>query len=341
MKTILTVLVTGRAETEVFPEAEFETKPIRSMPKARTLLLMLALVGLAARGETRIYSLDPSFPGNNPEGIAYDKDTRTFFVGAISDGTIYRGTLDEPTVPVFIPGVPGKSANGMKVSRGKLYVAGGFTGTVSVYDIATEQLVASFENFGAVMLNDLVVTGNGDVFITDSFRPMLWHIPAAQAAAGSGTPEGIPVDPEIEWDFNDFNLNGIVAVNGGRSLIVVQSNTGKLFRIDLDEQAPNGREIHEIAIEPNEPLYGDGLLLDRGQLIVVTFAPAFTLTFVKLDDRAESGTVVEQRTDPALRGPSTVARAGKFYLVVNIDFETNTIPYTVVGLPRNDDDDDR
>lgn len=175
------------------------------------------------------------------------------------------------------------------------------------------------------------------MFITDSFVPTLWHVTASQVAAGGGTPEGIPMAPEIEWDFSDFNLNGIVALNGGRTLIVVQSNTGTLFRIDLDEDAPNGREIRELEVEP---LFGDGLLLDRGLLVVVTFAPDFTLTFVELDHRTASGTVVERRTDPALLGPSTVARARNYYLVVNIDFETGTIPFTVAGLPRIDGDDD-
>lgn len=326
--------------------------------RSHSLLLALALTALAAGGptmardrdaqpgETRVFTLEPSMQGNNPEGIAFDKSSGAFFVGAVRDvfggvdspldGAIYRGTLDTPTLTVFIPGAPGNEAAGMKVFRGQLYVAGGFSGTVRVYDIATRGLVASFEGFGAGMLNDLVVTNKGDVFITDSFVPTLWHITAAQVAAGGGTPEGIPMEPDIAWVDFDFNLNGIVALNGGRSLIVVQSSTGKLFRIDLDANALYGREIHEIAAEP---LFGDGLLMDRGRLVVVTFAPDFTLTFVKLDHRAERGTVVERRTDPTLRGPSTVARARNFYLVVNADFETGTTPFTVTGLPRNSDDD--
>jgi sugar lactone lactonase YvrE len=324
-------------------------KPLTNTTKpSRTTLIGLALVALAAGGpgvaherterapETRVYTLDPSTHGN-PEGIAFDSSSGAFFVGAIGDGTIYRGTLDNPTVTEFISGGPGQQAAGMKVFHGKLYVAGGFSGTFSVYDLAARQLVASFHDFGAGMLNDLVVTKDGDVYLTDSFVPMLWHITAAEVEAGGGTPEGIPVDPEINWVFNDFNLNGIVAMNGERSLIVVQSSTGKLFRIDLDASAPNGRVIREIA---TEPLFGDGLLLDKGQLAVVTFAPTVTVTFVKLDPRAESGTVVERRTDSSLRGPSTIARARNFYLIVNADFETGTFPFTVAGLPRIDNDDD-
>jgi hypothetical protein len=44
--------------------------------------------------------------------------------------------------------------------------------------------------------------------------------------------------------------------------------------------------------------------------------------------------------DPTFRGPSTVARARNFYLVVNADFGASTMPFTVTGLLRNDDCDD-
>jgi hypothetical protein len=155
---------------------EKELRPMATTSKtSRTLLPAIALVALAAggpvvahdrgagragKGETRVYTLDPSTHGN-PEGIAFDETTGAFFVGATGDGTIYRGTLDDPVVTEFIPGTPERQAAGLKVFRGKLYVAGGFLGTVLVYDIATRDLLASFGSFGAGMLNDLVVTGPG------------------------------------------------------------------------------------------------------------------------------------------------------------------------------------
>ena len=279
----------------------------------RTLGVLAAALGIAAlpsggpvsangrdhEPATKVFTLQPPTHGS-PEGVAYDSRTETFFVGATGDGTIYRGTLRQSTVTEFIPGRPGMEAAGMKVARGKLYVAGGFSGTVPS---TTSQQAAGglVRDRRGRMLNDLVVTKNGDVFVTDSFRPMLWHITAAQVAAGTGAPGRIPVDPEIEYDFGPFvfNLNGIVAMNGGRRLIVVNSNNGKLFRIDLDEDASHGRKIREIAVEP---LAGDGLLLDQGHLIVVTFAPA-SLAFVKLNDRVTQGRVVERRTDPTLEDP--------------------------------------
>lgn len=287
--------------------------------------------------ETVLFTLDPSTHGN-PEGVAFDRRTGVFFVGSVGGGTIYRGMLHDPTVTEFIPGAAGKSAVGMKVAKGKLYVAGGSTGTLSVYHIKTRRLLASFETGGGGFLNDLVVTKKGDVFMTDSFRPTLWRVTAAQVRAGSGTPEAIPVGPEIQYDAGAFNLNGIVALHGGRHLIVVQSSNGKLFRIDLHHNAPAGREIHPIDLEPL--IGGDGLLLDEGKLIVVQGGPPGTLTFVQLGHGALRGRVVERRTDPTFRGPSTVARAWHLYLVVNADFATSTVPFTVSGVPVEGDEED-
>ena len=64
-----------------------------------------------------------------------------------------------------------------------------------------------------------------------------------------------------------------------------------------------------------------------------------SLTFLQLDHRASRGRVVGHLTDPTLRGPSTVARARDRYLVVNADFATSAVPFTVSGIARPDGDD--
>lgn len=272
-----------------------------------------------------VFTLSPSTHGN-PEGVA-SAGGKTFFVGATGDGTIYRGTTNSSTVLEFITGAAGKSAVGMKVAGGKLYVAGGATGTITVYDISTKQQVASFATGAGGFLNDLVVT-HGDVYVTDSFRPILWHVTRAQVQAGSGTPEQIAVAPEIQYQ-TGFNLNGIVAKDANR-LIVVQSNTGKLFQISVGDTAA-ARKITQIDA-PAVP-GGDGLLFDRGRLLVVQGSPA-QISVLKLRGGQSRAELEGTRTDPTLRGPSTVARVGKLLLVVNADFATSTQPFTVSGLPR-------
>ena len=116
----------------------------------RILIALLAILALAVgataaaakhghgdrggkRAAERVFTLSPA-PAGNPEGVAFDKRSKAFYVGITGDGAIYRGTLGSDTVSPFIPGgEPGKqSAVGLKVKRGKLYVAGGQTGSITV-----------------------------------------------------------------------------------------------------------------------------------------------------------------------------------------------------------------
>lgn len=282
---------------------------------------------------TKVFTLDPSVSGNNPEGVAWDNRSQSFFVGTVGTGTIYRATLRDTTLRPFItpdPAAPADSAVGMKVSGGKLFVAGGQTGSIYVYEIRTGALLARFETGPGGFLNDLVVTERGDVYVTDSFRPMLWHLSRAMVMAGSGTPEGINVGPEIAYTAGQFNLNGIVSRRGGRELIVVSTTSMSLFRIDINPANTAARTITKIDAPQ---LAGDGLLIDRGRLLVVTGSPA-AVTVLNLSRHDSRATVDRVLTDPSLRGPSTIARARDRYLVVNADFGTNTQPYTVSALSR-------
>jgi len=281
---------------------------------------------------TKVFTLDPSTLGNNPEGVAWDNRSGSFFVGTVATGTIYRATLRDTTLRPFItpdPADPADSAVGMKVSGGKLFVAGGATGSIYVYRIKTGTLLARFETGTGGFLNDLVVTQKGDVYVTDSFRPMLWRLTRAMVKAGAGTPESIPVGPEIAYTAGEFNLNGIVERRGGRELIVVHSFAKSLFRIDLDRDTPADRTITKIDAPA---LGGDGLLIDRGKLLVVTGNPA-AVTVLKLSRNDSRAREVKVLTDVSLRGPSTIARAKDRYLVVNAAFGQPT-PYTVSALPR-------
>lgn len=274
---------------------------------------------------SRVYTLDPP-THRNPEGIAWDEAGQTFFVGAYNDGTIYRGGLDDPTVRPFIEGSPGRSAVGLKVAAGLLYVAGGIYGDVRVYDVASKAQVGTFSTGQGGFLNDLVVTDTGDVWVTDSVRPVLWRLTADQVKVGSGNPIPLPMTPEITYS-GETNLNGIVALNTHR-LLAVRTLDGKLFRIDLDPQAPQGRTVTAI---PGPEIPGaDGLLIDGNRLVVVSFAG---LTLLTLDVDTRTATAAGKIDDPSFRSPSTVVKAGGRYLVVNADFSKSRSPFTVSSVP--------
>ena len=150
-----------------------------------------------------------------------------------------------------------------------------------------------------------------------------------QVAAGTGEPQALDVSA-IPYEAGQFNLNGIVA-KGARKLVVVNSFSGKLFRIKLGDDGASIEETDEIegATVPG----GDGLLLDRGRLVAVQGDPA-QLSFLKLRRGARSATLERTQTSDKLRGPSTVDATKRLYLVVNADFDNDETPFTVAGLPR-------
>ena len=114
-------------------------------------------------------------------------------------------------------------------------------------------------------------------------------------------------------------------------MVVDSATDGKLFRIKLGHDGDSIDSIDEItgATVPG----GDGMLLDNGRLVVVQGDPA-QLSFLKLRKDARRAKLQRTQTSDKLRGPSTVDRAKKLYLVVNADFDTSTKPFTVAGLPR-------
>lgn len=318
-----------------------------------------------------VYTLAEPEHGN-PEGVAFDKRSGFFFVSATGDGSIYRGKLGDTAtpVPVFIPGAAGQSATGLKVQRGKLYAAGASTGTIKVYDVDSGALLATFDTKGGdgspTFVNDLDVTKRGDVYATDSKRPAIYHLTAEEIAAG--TPAAKPIDPDDvistspEIPFNAapsaFNLNGIVVDNDrgddegrhhgdrhrhhgdrrGDELIVVNSDTGQLFRVKVGKHGNDARKIRELKVKGGPFKGGDGLLIDRGRLIVVQGSadgfPNGVVDFIELRHDGRKGRLEDQRTDASFQGPSTIARARDRYLVVNPDFATSTPPFTVTALAR-------
>ena len=270
-----------------------------------------------------------------PEGVTFDEANGVFYVGSTTDGTIYRGDIATGEVTIFAEGTQ-PTAIGMKVdASGRLWVAGGPSGNVYVYDTATGELLETYETpaADATFLNDLTVLPDGSVFVTDSQRPVVFKI--------SATPDDLgEIEAWLELDGTPisyqegFNLNGIASTDDGQVLIVVQSNTGKLFRIGVASQ-----EVAEIPV--GEPLTaGDGILLE-GETLYVTRNQFGEIAVVTLAADYSEGSVTNTLTDQSFMFPTTIAKADNSLLVVNSQFnnrgegKTPVLPFTVsrIDLP--------
>jgi Cu-Zn family superoxide dismutase len=269
-----------------------------------------------------------------PEGIAFQQSTGDFFVSSAANGTIYRGNLRETMTQVFLPaGSVGRTAaTGMKVDHeGRLFVSGAGTGQMFIYDTGTGMLIQKFDNgFANTFVNDVALDRSGNAYFTDSVQPILYRI--SQDASGqfvmtnwlnlTGTP--IIYGP-------GFNLNGIAVTENDRYLIVVQSNTGQLFRISLAT-----KEVTEINLGGTRLTNGDGLLLRGHTLYVVRNAQAIIVR-VQLSGDYSTGRIVSATTDPSLAYPTTLAQADGRLLVVNSQFDKQgtgqpVLPFTVSSI---------
>jgi sugar lactone lactonase YvrE len=271
-----------------------------------------------------------------PEGIAHEGGTNTFYVGSFDDGTISRGRLDQPTASVFLAaGGNGRTvAAGLKVDGSHhLLIAAGGKGAVFVYDTSTGAFVRKFVTgySGHQFLNDLTIAPNGDVFVTDTFRPVLYRIPA-HAVHPSATPGTLQAwltfsGPPLVYQ-SGHNLNGIAGSADGKYLVVAQPNTGKLFRIEIAT-----RTVTRIDLG-GQSVSGDGLTL-LGRRLYAVDRP--NVVKIKLTADFASGHVVSKTTDPSFAYPTTIAVAGGRMLVVNSQFDkqggTPTLPFTVTSIP--------
>ena len=289
----------------------------------------------------RVFAL----PGEQvfPEGIAFDEATGDFYVGSTLDGTIYRGNIETGTVGVFLPGQPGRVALGLALDdRGRLFVAGGQTGAIAIYDTRTGQLLLEGANGLApnTFLNDVALAADGNAYFTDSFNPTLYRVPAEAIPAGSGTPAPAPTtDPlEVAVDFTTtgfnlvqpgFNANGIVATPDGRYLLLVQTNTGSLFRVDV----ATGETI-QVGLGAGSLPGGDGLALDGQALYVVREGQ---ITIVTLEADYASGAVGASFSDPSFATSTSIERFDGCLLVVNSQFDAiqdqPQLPFTVSSVP--------
>ena len=302
--------------------------------RRRAVLVLVALAAVALGGAQA--AVQKAYPetiplpnGFQPEGIAIGGNT--FYVGSIPTGAIYRGSLRTGKGAVLVPAEAGKAAIGLDLDRGRLYVAGGSTGEAYVYDARTGREIARYVlTTGTTFVNDVVVTRTAAWF-TDSVNQVLYRVPLGQGGRpGPGSPvQPIPLTGDIQYA-TGFNANGIDATRNGKTLVLVQSNTGELFTV-----TPAG-VTREIDLGGGSVPNGDGILLD-GRILYVVQNRDNTIAKVKLDPRLRSGRIVRHLTDPDLRVPTTIDDHGRRLYAVNARFGTPPTPttdYDVVQLRK-------
>ena len=300
----------------------------RMLSTTAAVALLVASVAVAKTSFPDVIAL-PN--GWQPEGIAVGNGT-TFYVGSIPTGAVYRGDLRTGKGATLVQGGSGRAAIGVEFDRGRLFVAGGPTGKAFVYDARTGAEIREVQlatGGGATFVNDVVVTKRA-AFLTDSNRAVLYRVALTKNGTPAASAEAVPLTGDFRL-VAGFNLNGIDATPNGKTLVVVQSATGKLFLV-----APGTGATKEISLGGATVPNGDGLLL-HGRTLYVVQNQLNRIAVVALTKGFASGTIARTITDPDLDVPTTIDRHGDSLYAVNARFGTTPGPstsYSVVKVTR-------
>ncbi|WP_269236269.1 SMP-30/gluconolactonase/LRE family protein [Flavobacterium flavigenum] len=242
-------------------------------------LLFMACDSEKKSGETSV-SLKSKYtitdPGLYPEGIDYDSKNQRFLFSSLQKGAVYamnlKGELSvfATSSKLVLPtGVyTDEIRNRLIVSNADLGISqkstegsAGSVATVSIFNLTSGELIKEidFKNFTpntGCCPNDIAVDNNGNIYITDSFSPIIYKLDTNYNA--SVFSKNILFQPKP----NEFGLNGIVFHPDGY-LLAVKTDTSKLLKIALSDP----EKITEVTGAAfSAP---DGIELDKNNNLVI------------------------------------------------------------------------
>ena len=264
------------------------------MPIARPSLILTTLASLLSA--CALFSGGSGFPerivvergGFIPEGIEFDTTARRLLTGSLVDGTIYEVGPDG-TLSAFVVDPELVSSIGIEADepRDRLLVAnadrsvfggpGPGIAKLGVYRLSTGERLAMIDlgrlaggdADDIVFVNDLTVDAAGNVFLTDTFRNVIYRVdPSYQAT--------------LLYRFEPttgLQLNGIVHHVEGYLIVAAAPTQGVLYKV------PVGAPESARPIALSQPATGaDGLVWDAaGRLVVVSNSSGSALAYASSD----------------------------------------------------------
>jgi sugar lactone lactonase YvrE len=213
-----------------------------------------------------------------PEGIIYDEVENVFYTGSVRKGKIVKVDLDgneevfaEDSTLVSILGTVIDRANnrlivcntdpgvGIKTAPSTI----GQLAQVIVYDLSNGDKIRTVDLGGLVsgghLANDLTVDTNGNIYVTDSFSPIIYKVDTL------GNASVLLNNQVFSAPAGSFGLNGIVYHPDGY-LIVGKYDEGRLFRVSLNPD----NTITEIILNGSINTVDGILLTDNNTLVLAS-----------------------------------------------------------------------
>jgi sugar lactone lactonase YvrE len=236
---------------------------MRLSPLSTLARLGLAGLLLATAACDKDHDSDPDDPsqvtftqaGLYPEGTQYDDDNDRFLVSSQTAGRIGK-VADDGTYAQFADDAQLISTIGLKLDqaggRNRLLAAVSDPGyntartttatqrklaAVAIFNATTGAKTGYFNlgslrpNAAAHFANDIAVDNVGNIYVTDSFAPIIYILNEQAGVAGV-----LLEDPALAAPAGSFGLNGIAYQDN--YLIVAKSDEGKLIKVPLTNSVP-------------------------------------------------------------------------------------------------------
>jgi sugar lactone lactonase YvrE len=263
-------------------------------------------------------------PAQYPEGIAFNPKTSEFFVSSMRLGVVGAvkadGTFREFAKDPSLVSVVGMHAD---PERNRLLVCVSDPGLSLKTSAKTQKKIARLVAFdlttgkklhaveldkladGQHFCNDLTIDDKGDVFVTDSFTPVIYRVDPKYKASvflKSDTFKG-----------EGFNLNGIVH-HAGDYLLVAKYNDGTIWKVD--EKDP--KKMEQVAIAEKLPNADGMILTGDGDLVVVQNGDVNRVVRLKSTDGFKTAKV-DKVVQTSKDFPTTVVAGvgGKLYVMMS------------------------
>ncbi|XP_057445426.1 uncharacterized protein LOC130737626 [Lotus japonicus] len=276
---------------------------------ATVLLFLLVTVAITPPTTTVLagshHVINFQSPSLYPESLAWDPNAQHFLVGsirhrtisAVSDAGVVETLISDPSLPenVTILGITvDPRSNRVLAALHAMEPLPPFN-ALAAYDLRSRRrlflthLPSDPSEPKRPIANDVAVGPNGDAYVTNAAHNFIWKVNTngeASIFSNSSRFTEFPVDRDSPYSF--CGLNGIAYVSGGGYLLVDQSNTGKLFKVNADDGTAR-------AVLLNENLKGaDGVAVRRDGVVLVVSPEVNKLWFLKSNDGWGVGVVFDQ-----------------------------------------------
>ncbi|KAL0540073.1 hypothetical protein IC582_024302 [Cucumis melo] len=293
--------------------------------RSRILLFILLQLFLSQTLARKPHLIDFRSPNLYPEGLVWDTSAQHFVVGSlhhrtlvsVSDAGVAETLIRDPSLPenVSILGLTIDSVNSRLLAVVHAAPPLPEFNALAAYDLRSRHRISLTPLFSdgtsshRPVANAVAVDFKGNAFITNSAGNFIWKVDkdgSASIFSKSASYSSYPATPNEVY--SSSGLNGAVYVSKGY-LLVVQSNTGKMYKVDADDGTAR-------LVLLNKELKGaDGIAARKdGVVLVVSYRK---LWFLKSEDSWGEGVVYDEidLDEEKFATAVTVGNEGRVYVL--------------------------